>query len=176
MQKGQSLILIIVGILVVGLIAAGAYYFGKSSAPKPQTQVPVVTQTPQPSQVDGTANWKTYTNNKLGFSLKIPSSWNISLDSSSDVRFSPENFGPTTDNPGGIIPFISVSRVNDPSNKSLVDYLITKRGAEKNFKYEMVTIDGYQGLRTLDLPGQAPYEAVFVIKNTYLYEIVNMYI
>ncbi|MBI2020732.1 hypothetical protein HYS94_04985 [Candidatus Daviesbacteria bacterium] len=74
MQKGFAPLLIIVGILVVGLIAGGAYYLGSVGAPKPQT--PVVNQTPQPT-ADETANWKTYTNENLEFTIKYPSDWTV---------------------------------------------------------------------------------------------------
>lgn len=54
MQKGQGLILVIIGILVVGLIAAGAYYLGRSTSSTPKTSPnPVITsqvsKTPQPT-------------------------------------------------------------------------------------------------------------------------------
>ena len=88
-QKGQGLILIIVGLVIVAAIAGGSYYFGRSSTPKLQN--PVVTspastqrgeQTPQPTIIpvaspsatpDETANWKTYTNTKIKFSIRYPS-------------------------------------------------------------------------------------------------------
>lgn len=75
MQKGQILIWIIVGSLLIAL-AGGAYYLGRSTSPKPQA-TPVVSQTPQPtpspsSSPDETANWKTYTNSKYGYSVKYP--------------------------------------------------------------------------------------------------------
>lgn len=88
-QKGQSPILIIVGILVVGLIG-GAYYLGTQ---KSQNQTPVATQTPQPSTppdaspaptgAGETANWKTYNNITpgWGFSIKYPSNLIIEMDS-----------------------------------------------------------------------------------------------
>ncbi len=77
-QKGQGLIIgILVGLLVAGGLF-GAYYLGIRNN-KPQTQNPVVTSTtqqtvqPSPSSTpDPTANWKTYTNNKIGFVIKYP--------------------------------------------------------------------------------------------------------
>lgn len=49
MQKGFAPIIILVGIVVLAGVAGGAYYFGKSQAPKPQLPNPVVTS--QASQV-----------------------------------------------------------------------------------------------------------------------------
>lgn len=48
MQKGQILIWIIVGSLVIAL-AGGAYYLGRSTSPKPSTPT-VTSPTPQPTQ------------------------------------------------------------------------------------------------------------------------------
>ena len=89
MQKGVGVIYILVGVLILAAIG-GAYYLGKSSTPKPST--PVVSQTPKPTpsstldtnpaptgagetvytESDRSANWKTYTNTKYGFSFKYP--------------------------------------------------------------------------------------------------------
>ena len=85
-QKGFTLILILVGIVIIASVAGGAYYFGKSQMSKPQPPNPMVTsQTPQPtpSPTNEIVNWKTYTNKKLSF--RYPPDWEVS---------SPEFFGP----------------------------------------------------------------------------------
>ncbi len=92
MQKGQTLILLLVGMLV---IAGGAFYLGRSTLPKstatPVTNSPVSTpvstrstrdgqqgeQIPQPTSTpsatsDETADWKIYTNKQVGYSIKYP--------------------------------------------------------------------------------------------------------
>lgn len=88
MQKGNALIFLLVGIFVIA-IAGGAYYLGRLTTPK-TLSVPVpISQTSQstpiPSStstlVDETANWKTYTNSKYGFSFKYPD----------DLSFTPSN-------------------------------------------------------------------------------------
>ena len=64
MQKGQGLILILVGVLVIAVAAGGAYYFGKSQVLKPQNPVvisPASTpqrgeQTQQPTYPDTNKN------------------------------------------------------------------------------------------------------------------------
>lgn len=88
MQKGQTGILILAGIVLVIALVGGAYYLGKSATLK-SSPAPVVTspasrdeQTPQPSpssspSLDETANWKTYTSTKYGFTLKYPNDWEI---------------------------------------------------------------------------------------------------
>lgn len=91
------------GILVLAGVTGGAYFFGKSQSPKPQPPSPVfVSPTPQATPVSSsipdaspaptgageTANWKTYTNTKYGFSLKYPDNLKIIEDSSSESSFS----------------------------------------------------------------------------------------
>lgn len=80
-QKGFAPLIIILGILVTVIIAGGIFYLGRVTTPKIQPQTSVVTSTPQPTSVpqatpsqspDETSNWKTYTNNALGFSIKYP--------------------------------------------------------------------------------------------------------
>lgn len=86
-QKGQSAILMLLGILILVGVAGGAYFLGSQTPPKPQN--PVVTSSPQStmvsqnipsSVVDETVNWKTYTSTKYGYSFKYPDSLEITLD------------------------------------------------------------------------------------------------
>ena len=71
-QVGFTLPLILIGILLIAGIGAGAFFFGTQFSQKPQatTPAPVVSQTSQPTSVptptftpspsDETVNWKTY--------------------------------------------------------------------------------------------------------------------
>lgn len=75
-SSGSKLIPIILGIATVIVIAIGAYILGSN-----QTETPILypvqptpTSSPTPT-IDLTANWKTYTNDKYGYSIKYPSSW-----------------------------------------------------------------------------------------------------
>lgn len=77
-QKGSALIFLLVGVLVIAAIG-GAYYLGRSTTSTPS---PVSTsQIPQPtipsSSTDETTRWKTYTNNKYGYSFKYPTDWTL---------------------------------------------------------------------------------------------------
>ncbi len=88
MQKGQILIWVIVGALIIAL-AGGAYYFGydhgwEKSISSQTSQTPQPTPSPS-STVDETANWKTYSGRY--FSFKYPTTWStaISTTDQSDI-------------------------------------------------------------------------------------------
>lgn len=93
---------IILGVVVLAIVAAGAFYFGRqAAAPKPQAQISQATpsfiptaspaqngfaETVNPGSIG--ANWKTYTSSKYSFSIKYPADWNVK-ESSPVVHFSP---------------------------------------------------------------------------------------
>lgn len=73
-QKGFISIILTLFILAVAAVA-GYSYLGENlsqiSLPAPKALV-----TPAPTNTKETANWKTYTNSKYGYSIKYPSQWN----------------------------------------------------------------------------------------------------
>ncbi len=105
MQKGQILVWIIVGSIII--VVAGGFLFytnyktsvsdRTNNRTKPVSQNPVVTsQTPQPTSSPSlsdaspaptsageTANWKTYTNNEYPYEIKYPSTLDI-IESTGD--------------------------------------------------------------------------------------------
>ncbi|MBI4100463.1 hypothetical protein HY439_01850 [Candidatus Microgenomates bacterium] len=94
MQKGFAPIFILVGILVITAVVSGTYYFLKLKTPQPRICTmdvktcldgssvgragpncefaPCPKSSPSPTPIDETANWKTYINKQLGFSIKGP--------------------------------------------------------------------------------------------------------
>ena len=70
MQKGFSLILIVLLIAVLGVGGYFVYsnYSGNQIKPVPIQASPI----PQLTPTDETANWRTYTNTLVGFSIKYP--------------------------------------------------------------------------------------------------------
>ncbi len=80
MQKGQALIFLLVGMLIMAAIG-GAFYLGTlKNRPPTLSPNPVATsQTPQPTSIssstptaDLTTSWKTYQSNMYNFSVKYP--------------------------------------------------------------------------------------------------------
>lgn len=82
MQKG-FVQFIVLGVVILAIVAAGAFYLGKqiskqpvSSQPGKQNQVVTSQSTPSStSVVDETANWKTYTNTKFGIKFEHPTEY-----------------------------------------------------------------------------------------------------
>lgn len=95
MQKGFAPIYILIGILILGIIGGGAYYFGKSQVARSQPTQPTITPSPIP---DETVNWKTYTNLQYGYSVKYPSSLNQSEISGNDTYLSMITFNGSVNN------------------------------------------------------------------------------
>lgn len=65
---------LVVGVLLAGSIAYAGYQYSQKQTPSvaQPTPTPVVVATPTP---DLTANWKTYTDTKYGYSIKYPQGW-----------------------------------------------------------------------------------------------------
>lgn len=112
-QKGFATpILILVALLILGGLS-GAYFLGKSSAPKTPVQS-TVTPKSQPTQTaDETANWKTYTNTKYGFSFKYPQVFTVKLTSAEQEMISIEDQNKQS--------FLLII-YNNPNSLSLKDY------------------------------------------------------
>ena len=78
-----KIILLIVFLLI--LLGTGGTYLALNSKNKPTPVVSKTNLTPSPTEasakvgtpIDETANWKTYTNKALGYSIKYPPNWNV---------------------------------------------------------------------------------------------------
>lgn len=110
-QKGQAGILILVGIVILIAVAGGIFYLGRITAPKPHTQTPVTTSSPQPfptptdasREPNGsakTADWKTYIRKNV-FEIKYPPNWQPSVDGENDSMISFYREGVADPNKGG---------------------------------------------------------------------------
>lgn len=94
MQKGQTLIFLLVGIIILGLVAGGIYFLGtkkKTLDKVVSEQNPVIwpVNSPEPDNKpspdtsalntsDETAGWKTYTSNEYKYTVMYPPQINYS--------------------------------------------------------------------------------------------------
>jgi len=78
MKNSRGFIQIVIILLALVLVAAGAYYFGTKNK---SVQAPTASVQPSANPVataDPTVNWKTYTNKKYGYKFQYPENWAIS--------------------------------------------------------------------------------------------------
>jgi len=67
MKKNTKTILFIIFLLLA--VGGGLYYYFFIR------KIPEITQVSDPQEVDETANWSVYTNEKIGYSIKYPPGW-----------------------------------------------------------------------------------------------------
>lgn len=180
----SPIILLAVG-LIVGIGVTFAYFQFKSKpALQPQptttsqstsTPAPVIKSTPA---TDETANWKTYTNTKLNFSVRYPittskfnGDWYYEEGGIGQVV----RFGPPSSKSGGLVWAINAY---DKSNSSL-ENLISIPGSQFKDRQEArqdITIDGIPAkLVTLTTKefNDWIHKGVYFEKNGKIYEITN---
>lgn len=88
--KQSNNILIIVSVAAIALLLGigGTYLVLNSKVQKQIQPTPVPTKTQISPTLDETANWKTYTNTKLNFSVRYPETW-VFKESSAGSDFAP---------------------------------------------------------------------------------------
>ncbi len=165
MQRGFAPIIILVGILVIIVIAGGAYYFGKSQAVKPEatssspnpvatsqppqpTAVFQTTPVPSPSSTVDTSNWKTI-QYETHIYFKYPQNWVEGLGH--------ETCGITLSSKEQDVSLIICSTYNDsndpkndtPEHLASVDQNQTLQydKSSKVISISKINIDGHQGVK-----------------------------
>lgn len=83
MQKGQTLIYLLIGLLILAIVAEGVYYLGRKRSQtleeKLSEQNPAILPSSgdKPNLDDETASWKTYTSYKLKVSFNYPPEFRV---------------------------------------------------------------------------------------------------
>ncbi len=87
-------------IIALGVLSLGIVFLAgcgqqpvdqnQPTTPDPVVQTPTQPVATQPTSVDETATWQTYTNTKLGFEVKYPTTWKVS-ESDSRINFMEKN-------------------------------------------------------------------------------------
>ncbi len=182
MQKGNVLVFVLIGTLVLAA-ALGGYYLRTSqdSTQKACTMEakicpdgsgvgrtgpncefsPCPSISPSPS--DETANWKIYTNNIIGFSIKYPENWGLEI----------------TDYHDGIIS-IEINHPDGPPTASYgaIPYINIRTSKEDlSFGYKNNTvIDGVSAFRRSEPGGiQMAFEGIEFKKGDYKFDINLQY-
>lgn len=109
-QKGFANIVLIA--VIVAIIAIGGYFVWSKKSQQPSNE-PVST----------TANWKTYTNTKLGYEIKLPSAWKVGDANASRVSLnSSENWGTFIKQEEWIKSGYTIDRPADPQENLIIAY------------------------------------------------------
>lgn len=158
-------------VLLILLIPTGTYLLGKNQSSK---QISTIQSSPTPTPTpDPTANWKTYSDSKYGFSLKYPSEYLIS-EVNNGIFFSksPEEkvkldacLKQIECNSFSLgIQFTSGSK---PTEQSLKDYII-KHDSGDFYTWDSKAIDGSNALQTEydAVVGSGKINVTYVVKGT----------
>lgn len=201
MQKGNVLIFLLVGIVVLAAIG-GAFYLGRSTllrqdfagqatpqpSPSPVATSQVATSpnpntNPIPNGTGETASWKTYTNKKVGFSISYPENWILEENPLDDQLWtgiqislqSPEdvkhNANPLADFGNGLFLYI----YDNPKRISIDDFIREdwQITDPSMMQWEPYTVGNMQG-RQYNLPGCCAGEDIFLSTDKYIFYFADM--
>jgi len=170
-------VLLIFALAIAVLSSLGTYWYISSKTIQPNLQqtyqvVPTVQPTVSVSQTNskvGIANWKTYVNNQLNFSLAYPSNFEINDRS---VQFPPLNVGIGTSEPNSGYILIQADKsqeslaeyINNPTHN--LTYLKTLSLASNNYMLAKATNDAQD-----QMPGHSDY---FIKSGNYILDFTNI--
>lgn len=159
-RRGFALPLIIIFIIILSFAGFVIY---RTVINPPQKLTDVVLSPPTTEQIqeatkspDATANWKTYTNIKYGYSVKYPPTWVYSFGKNSDswVLFDISKQALDGDTEGGLIDIIVIDKVTEPlilddARNVTVGKKIIKigeiQGEQADFNYRIQSSVAYKG-------------------------------
>lgn len=191
MSKGFAPIYILISLAVMAT-AVGVYLIQKTTVAPPKTVQPVVVSQPTPTpkpRVDEIANWKTYTNQKYGFSFKYPFVFN----EDDKLKFAEKTYLLTLSNGGD--DEIKANNLTVYVAK-IVDYKLDDRPAAFHFYFDSErkrwlhkeTNDSSEFVpkrtnnpiesyiyKTGDANGSSEYLLIPSYSNGYIIEIINSY-
>lgn len=177
MQKGFTPIFILIGLLIAGAIAGGAFYLNQTKNPEVNLK-PIPTPLTTPIE-DETANWKTYESDLWKFLIKYPSGWSFRISPSNFDYIETISFGPKeTDDTIDTKFSIQIIRANPngpPKNAKDVKDFLVNIDKPKDIKVIDTTIDGKAGFRASYTDLQSKIEEVIVDNNELIYTITFQY-
>lgn len=170
MQKGQTLIFVLLGIVMMAFVGV-AFYAGKIT-PKPPSQVVTSTPSPipSPSPSDETVNWETYTNNKstYRYQVKYPTNWQLQEANSDYVAFYPPNVNLNPQGVGtiGAPPHISIQISTMPMSDRPTGNE-SRQGIDFITDWKKINVNGIDGIyyQTHQCAPQCNTETVLPLSN-----------
>lgn len=138
-KKSSPLFVIALILLLVVVLGLGGYfvwtkYFNKTEVTPTPSPVAEVISTPTP---DPTADWKTYTNTAVGFSVRYPSDWRlVGTETSTDmIGFGPANVGEDV--------LWGINIYGDKTADQIVADMGKQFSTDRKVQQEQITINGF---------------------------------
>jgi hypothetical protein len=173
-KKLLTATLIVLAIFIA--LYAGAYLFFDDQLNAIMGIKPTPTPAPRPTQKpDPLANWQTYTNNELGFTLRFPEGWKVT-DESDTIRFTPVNAPIPTEvgtRPYGYELIVSADKENPQTPEAF--WAERLKTGMRTPGAESITIDGVLGIVTSNNSLDAHDTTIYLSKNNTLYTIQENY-
>ncbi len=145
------LLVLITVIVTGGAVGGGIYYYLDQNSDKDiaalQTQLDALKKPAATTVVDSTADWKTYTSTKYGFSAKYPKDWTVVDSADNNVSFRSADTaakfkeiadsniavgGPTSDMVVAYYPTIKDADVNAVKSAKTIADLANDKGAARS--------------------------------------------
>jgi hypothetical protein len=117
-----------------------------------------------------TDDWKSYSNNKYGFSLKYPKDWFVQEDSSEVIGLCPTQGGlPCRQREGSFRANVLIKIHENPKELKVREYLFVERYGHLPKDLAELTIDRYQAIRLG--PEGTSQTTVYLTKDKYVFEL-----
>jgi|SRR5215213_3458925 len=114
--------------------------------------------------------WKSYVNNKYGFSLQYPTNWFVREDSPEVIGLCPTRGGlPCRQREGSFSANVVIKIHENPKELKVREYLFVERYGHLPTDLAELTIDGYGAIRLG--PEGTSQSTVYLAKDNYVYEL-----
>jgi hypothetical protein len=115
-------------------------------------------------------DWKSYINNKYGFSIKYPKNWSVQEDSAELIGFCPSRGGLSCRQREGVFSAnVQLEIHENPKELKVREYLFVERYGQLPEKLAELAIDGYPAIRLG--PEGTSKATLYIAKHKYIYKL-----
>lgn len=149
------LLITFIAVIVIAAGYFGWYYYSQSKAktatPTPTVTPPIASTTTPTASTVSTADWKTYTSDKYGFSLKYPAKYPVKVEGNNGFCIDGNPLNAATEVFCQDASGMSITVVSNSKNLSLDAFVkdFNTRTQGVTYKYEPVTVNGLTGIKSV---------------------------